>query len=250
MLLSPETYAAARRRFDSLLTGPAACAAPAIRTALEGLDPDDAQALVWCYAASPLSDWLNTPPALFRSLARHGVMLRRTSPYAAHLPEDIFLNHVLHPRVNEEELSDCRRAMYDELSPLLAGLPEYQAAVRVNYWNASQVTYRLTDDRTISASTAGRGGLVRRSPPLPSTPTGPWASPPGRSTPPAGPTATTTTPGWRSGWMAAGIFWEPASRRRLWTGAGSQRRQPWPCCCILGASETPWGRKLFPEAAW
>ena len=111
MLLSPETYAAARRRFDSLLTGPAACAAPAIRTALEGLDPDDAQALVWCYAASPLSDWLNTPPALFRSLARHGVMLRRTSPYAAHLPEDIFLNHVLHPRVNEEELSDCRRAM-------------------------------------------------------------------------------------------------------------------------------------------
>ena len=62
MLLSPETYAAARRRFDSLLTGPAACAAPAIRTALEGLDPDDAQALVWCYAASPLSDWLNTPP--------------------------------------------------------------------------------------------------------------------------------------------------------------------------------------------
>ena len=55
MLLSPKTYAAARRRFDSLLTGPAACAAPAIRTALEGLDPDDAQALVWCYAASPLS---------------------------------------------------------------------------------------------------------------------------------------------------------------------------------------------------
>lgn len=161
MLLSPETYAAARRRFDSLLTGPAACAAPAIRRALEDLDPDDAQALVWCYAASPLSDWLNTPPALFRSLARHGVMLRRTSPYAAHLPEDIFLNYVLHPRVNEEELSDCRRVMYDELSPLLAGLPEYQAAVRVNYWNASQVTYRLTDDRTISAAAAWRSGFGR-----------------------------------------------------------------------------------------
>ena len=48
MLLSPEQYAAARRRFDSLLTGPAACAAPAIRTALVGRDPDDAQALVWC----------------------------------------------------------------------------------------------------------------------------------------------------------------------------------------------------------
>ena len=88
-------------------------------------------------------------------------MLRRTSPYAAHLPEDIFLNYVLHPRVNEEELSDCRRAMYDELSPLLAGLPEYQAAVRVNYWNASQVTYRLTDDRTISAAAAWRCGFGR-----------------------------------------------------------------------------------------
>lgn len=92
MLLSPETYAAARRRFDSLLTGPAACAAPAIRTALEGLDPDDAQALVWCYAASPLSDWLNTPPALFRSLARYGVMLRPglplcRPPAGGHFPE-------------------------------------------------------------------------------------------------------------------------------------------------------------------
>ena len=51
-------------------------------------------------------------------------MLRRTSPYAAHLPEDIFLNYVLHPG-STEELSGCR-AMYDELSPLLAGLPEYQ----------------------------------------------------------------------------------------------------------------------------
>ena len=46
MLLSPETYAAARRRVDSLLTGPAACAAPAIRTALEGLDPDTGIPLV------------------------------------------------------------------------------------------------------------------------------------------------------------------------------------------------------------
>ena len=88
-------------------------------------------------------------------------MLRRACPYAAHLPEDIFLNYVLHPRVNEEELSDCRRAMYDELSPLLAGLPEYQAAIRVNYWNASQVTYRLTDDRTISAAAAWRCGFGR-----------------------------------------------------------------------------------------
>lgn len=51
MLLSPETYAAARRRFDSLLTGPAACAAPAIRTALEGLDPDDARP--WSGAMPP-----------------------------------------------------------------------------------------------------------------------------------------------------------------------------------------------------
>ena len=161
MLLSPRAYTAARQRFDSLLAGPAACAAPAIRAALDGLDPDAAQALVWCYAASPLSDWLNAPPALFRSLALHGVMLRRTSPYTARLPEDIFLNYVLHPRVNEEELSDCRRAMYDELSPLLAGLPEYQAAVRVNYWNASQVTYRLTDDRTISAAAAWRCGFGR-----------------------------------------------------------------------------------------
>lgn len=179
-------------------------------------------------------------------------MLRRTSPYAAHLPEDIFLNYVLHPRVNEEELSDCRRAMYDELSPLLAGLPEYQAAVRVNYWNVSQVTYRLTDDRTISAAAAWRCGFGR---------CGEESTFAVNAYRAVGiPARQIYTPRWahcddNHAWVEVWVdgswhFLGAVSRRRLWTGAGSQRRQPGPCCCIPGALETPWGRKLFPEAAW
>lgn len=124
---------------------------------------DAATALKWLYAHSPLSDWANYAPALFRSCAEHSVFLRQESPLAKDIPEDIFLNYVLHIRVNTEALCDCRQFFHSLLVKRLQGLSPVEAVLETNYWNAEHVAYQSTDERTISAlgayrSTFGRCG--------------------------------------------------------------------------------------------
>ena len=128
---------------------------------LSALSPDCALLTRWCYSASPLSDWANYDFALFRACAEHGLFLREHSPLAKALPETLFLNYVLHPRVNEEALCDCRGFFYTQLRDRVEGLSAREAALAVNYWNAEQVCYRSTDDRTISALDAWRSGFGR-----------------------------------------------------------------------------------------
>ena len=128
---------------------------------LSALSPDHALLTRWCYSASPLSDWANYDFSLFRACAEHGLFLREHSPLTKTLPETLFLNYVLHPRVNEEALCDCRSAFYAQLRQRVEGLSAREAALAVNYWNAEQVCYRTTDDRTISALGAWRSGFGR-----------------------------------------------------------------------------------------
>lgn len=120
---------------------------------------ETAEALTWMYASSPVSDWLNFPFSLFYETAHHGLFLRETA--AKDIPEDIFRNYILHPRVNDEELSPCRELFYDLLAPELEGLSPEQAVLAANYWCAGQVTYRFTDTRTASALTVYRAGYGR-----------------------------------------------------------------------------------------
>lgn len=128
---------------------------------LSALSPDCALLTRWCYSASPLSDWASYDFSLFQACAEHGLFLRENSPFARTLPETLFLNYVLHPRVNEEELCDCRGTFYAQLRERVKGLSAREAALAVNYWNAEQVCYRATDDRTISALGAWRSGFGR-----------------------------------------------------------------------------------------
>ena len=173
-------------------------------------------AIKWIYANSPLSDLANYDFEIFQSCAEHGVFLRENSPFAKDLPEDIFLNYVLHVRVNEEELCDCRKFFYELLADRVNSLSMHDAIIEANYWNAENVMYQATDSRTISAlgayySAYGRCGeesafgvnVYRAIGILPD-----------RSTHRAGPTVTTTTPGWRFTATAHGTSLEPVSRRR------------------------------------
>ena len=138
------------------------------RELLERLDEVRAQeseavafALGWILANSPLSDLANYAFDLFLSSARHGVFLREHSPFAKDLPLDIFLNYVLHIRVNEEELCDCRGFFYEALAQRINHLPMRQAILETNYWCAEHVMYQSTDSRTISALGAYRSGYGR-----------------------------------------------------------------------------------------
>ena len=111
--------------------------------------------------ALPPSDLGEYPIELFRSYARHGCLVRGEFPWCRALPEGLFLRDVLAPRVNTEELCDCRPLFYQELAPRVRGLSLEEAILEVNRWCAQHVTYRSTDDRTSSPLAVYRRGWGR-----------------------------------------------------------------------------------------
>lgn len=109
----------------------------------------------------PACDMEDYPSELFMSFAEHGATLRKEWPWCAALPEGMFLSWVLCPRVNNEELSDCRGLFCEQLAPRVKGLSLTEAILEVNRWCAENVTYRSTDGRTASALAVYRSGCGR-----------------------------------------------------------------------------------------
>lgn len=109
----------------------------------------------------PKCDMEDYPPELFKSFARHGAMLRRGQAWCGELSEEMFLSWVLCPRVNNEQLSDCRELFYRELAPRVKGMSLTDAILEVNRWCAENVTYRSTDIRTASALAVYESGCGR-----------------------------------------------------------------------------------------
>ena len=61
------------------------------------------------WPAFPLTCFWATPVTPLR--------LRERSPYCRNVPEDIFLHHVFYPRVNSEDLVDCRGFFAQMVAP-------------------------------------------------------------------------------------------------------------------------------------
>lgn len=122
---------------------------------------DEAEALKCLYASMPVSDAADYPPELFYSYARHGVFLWKEGPFAGKIPEDIFAGYVLHHRVNNEDLAECRSFFYEELKDRIYNRTMEKAVLEVNYWCASKASYRTTDERTASALSVYRSGYGR-----------------------------------------------------------------------------------------
>lgn len=125
-------------------------AAEAVKRAYEEGRTHEAEALKCLYASMPLSDALDYPAELFETYARHGVFLWEKGPFAGKVPEKTFAGYVLHHRVNNEDLTEHREFFYGELKEKIAGMNMHDALLAVNYWLASQATYRATDGRTAS----------------------------------------------------------------------------------------------------
>ncbi len=109
----------------------------------------------------PLSDLGDYSLRHFQAVVRHALQVRCEFPWCAALPEHLFLLYVLYPRINNEELADCRELFYTALSDRIRGLSWEQAVLEVNRWCAEQVAYRSTDDRTSSALSVYRRGFGR-----------------------------------------------------------------------------------------
>ena len=95
------------------------------------------------------------------SYVDHGLFLRENSPFCRDIPEDMFLHYVFYPRINNEEIVDCRPFFCRQLLKDIQNMPALDAAMAVNRWCAGHMTYQSTDDRTIDPLTAYRCGLGR-----------------------------------------------------------------------------------------
>lgn len=113
------------------------------------------------YISMPLSDLANYDFNLFMSFVRHAVFLRENMTWCAKIPDDIFLNYVLHYRINNENIEDCRRIFYDLIRSRITGKSMTEAVLEVNYWCLEQMTYQSTDERTMSPLTALRSAYGR-----------------------------------------------------------------------------------------
>ena len=133
---------AIRREFPSAWAG--------LARLLPGLEPEEARCLRALYAGLDGRDLVCLPPELLLGYARASQRARRELPYAAQVPEELFVRYVLPPRVNNEFPDGSRRLLYEQLAPLVQGKDMLAAALEVNYWCAGQAAYRPTDDRTIA----------------------------------------------------------------------------------------------------
>lgn len=135
--------------------------APEPLPSLEGLTEEEAVLCKLAYGTLPASDTASVPLETILGYARHGIFLRRESPFCKELPEDCFVHFVFYPRINSENLEDCRSFFYHQLAPRVEGLEAEEAILEVNRWCAEHVTYQASNDRTESPLTAYRSGIGR-----------------------------------------------------------------------------------------
>ena len=134
---------------------------PALEARVEQTAGDEKTLLQLAYGTLPLSDVGSVPFEVIDSFGKHAIFLRETSQFCRGLPEELFLHFVWYPRVNSEDLTDCRAFFYHEISPRLTGLDTEEAVLEINRWCAEHMTYQLSDERTESPMTAYRTGTGR-----------------------------------------------------------------------------------------
>lgn len=123
--------------------------------------PDESLLLKYILATLPLSDLGDYDPGFFLTFVKSALEARKEFSWCAALPEHIFLLHVVYPRINTEELADCRGLFHDALADRVRGLSLEAAILEVNRWCAEEATYRSTDLCTASPLTVYRCGYGR-----------------------------------------------------------------------------------------
>jgi transglutaminase-like putative cysteine protease len=132
-----------------------------IEALLNQCTESEAEALRCLYASMPVSDAVDYDPELFLSYAKHSAYLWEEGPFAGKVPEELFAAYVLHHRVNLENITDSRRFFYELLKDTIRGMNMEEAVIALNYWCASEATYRTTDDRTASPECVYRSAYGR-----------------------------------------------------------------------------------------
>ena len=109
----------------------------------------------------PVSDLYSVSDETMWSYVRHGLFLKENSPYCRELSDEKFMQFVFYPRVNSEEITDCRAFFYEQLKDRVNGLSDAEAVLEVNRWCAEQMTYQPADVRTKGPMAAYFSGVGR-----------------------------------------------------------------------------------------
>lgn len=159
-MFTDKVTAEVKRRLEELF---AVCGAKRteIEEGMAACTPAQREAVRFLYASMPLSDCLNYSFDVFLDYASHGVFLWENSAWKDKVGEGLFLDYVLHYRINEEDISPCRGFFYSRLKDRIEGLSMKEAALAVNYWCAGEASYQSTDERSVSPMTVYRSGFGR-----------------------------------------------------------------------------------------
>lgn len=118
-------------------------------------------ALEYLYGTLLLDDVRFTPFEWMEEACAAALATRAANQYGADIPEDIFAQYVLCPRVNNERAQRHRRFFAEKLKARVQGKSIADAALSVNLWCCKQVTYHSSDDRTEGPITAYLSGIGR-----------------------------------------------------------------------------------------
>jgi hypothetical protein len=131
---------------------------PELERGFSGCTEDERLLMQFFYGTMPLSDAGEYDFETFLGFVRHGLMLRRKVEWCRTLPEDIFVKQVLYYRINSEKIENCRPFFYEKIRERIRGMSMEQAVLEINYWAAEHVSYRASDERTLSPMTVYRSG--------------------------------------------------------------------------------------------
>lgn len=148
-----ERYKEAERGFGSLKGQ--------IEEKMSRICGDERTLMELCYGTLPSSDIGSIDFDTLRSYAAHAMLLYNEYEAVRNLPEDIFLHFVFYPRINSENLVDCRSFFYNKLKNVWDIPDASERVLAVNRWCAEHVTYQASDDRTESPMAAYYSGYGR-----------------------------------------------------------------------------------------
>lgn len=140
---------------------------------IQMLDEKFQEILKYIYSTVSVADIAEVDFSVYLDYAVHNRMLREQYNRVSELPEDLFFQYVVNPRVADEEIDVCRSAFYYlfikyleseekfwnkdkavmEIKMLPVEKTDRELADEVNFWCAAEAGLEESGERTVSAKT-------------------------------------------------------------------------------------------------
>lgn len=106
------------------------------------------EALRFLYQYMPLPDSTDYSREFWQMNVDYALRARQEMPWGSRVPEREWKHFVLPLRVNNENLDEARKEIYETLKGRVQGLSMYDAILEINHWCHEKVTYQPSDGRT------------------------------------------------------------------------------------------------------